>query len=174
MLYNAIGFSRVLSMDQPPTNSQCCNGWIRRCGSRHSSRSSRRHWVHRCRQRHGSTRPTAPLRKVIVALKVASPSTLPIGVGFLVFAIKLDGAFEEISRHHPAIIWLACPFETEDLETWSKAMRTVSPSSRIWIQIASVAVSLSVAETCSPDVLILQVTLFSYCLITAPGAPTTC
>jgi nitronate monooxygenase len=89
-------------------------------------------------------------------LKVASPSTLPIGVGFLLFAVSLHEATAVISRHRPAIIWLACPAQEEDFETWSKAIRKSSPASRIWIQVASVSVALRVASKCSPDVLIMQ------------------
>jgi nitronate monooxygenase len=89
-------------------------------------------------------------------LKVMNPSTLPLGVGFLVFAAALTDATEVISRYRPAAIWLACPRQTEDLEVWSKAMKTVSPSSRLWIQVASVSVALRVALTCSPDILIMQ------------------
>ncbi|KAN0112623.1 inosine monophosphate dehydrogenase [Hyaloscypha variabilis] len=71
-------------------------------------------------------------------IKTANPSTLPIGVGFLLFAVSLDEAIAVISRHLPAIIWLA------------------SPASKFWIQVASVAVALRVASACSPDVLIMQ------------------
>lgn len=90
------------------------------------------------------------------SLKVVDPAMLPIGVGFLLFAISFDEAAAVIARHLPAIIWLACPTEVEDFEIWSKAMKKISPGSRIWIQVASVAVALRVASTCAPDVLIMQ------------------
>jgi nitronate monooxygenase len=89
-------------------------------------------------------------------LKVANPSTLPIGVGFLLFAVSLHEASAVISRHRPAIIWLSCPAQEEDFETWCKGIKKISPDSRIWIQVASVAVALRVASTCSPDVLVMQ------------------
>jgi len=89
-------------------------------------------------------------------LNSASPSTLPIGVGFLVFAVALEKAVAVMEKHRPAAIWLACPRKTEDLDIWSKAMKTASPDSRIWIQVASVTMAMHVASACSPDVLIIQ------------------
>jgi hypothetical protein len=105
---NAIGFSRVLSMDQLPTNSQCCNGCLRRCGSLAItvSRAGGNGFIGavndmaRLDQQLHSVKPLLQQDE----LKVASPSTLPIRVGFPVFATKLDCAFEEKSRHHPVII----------------------------------------------------------------------
>jgi nitronate monooxygenase len=89
-------------------------------------------------------------------LEAASSSTLPVGVGFLLFTAPLDDAISVIGRHRPAIVWLACPAQEGNFETWSKATRNASPESRIWIQVASVSVPRRVASTCSPDVLIMQ------------------
>ncbi|KAE9375781.1 inosine monophosphate dehydrogenase [Stipitochalara longipes BDJ] len=89
-------------------------------------------------------------------IKAANPSTLPIGVGFLLFVVSLEEAIAVISRHLPAIVWLACPAQEGDLEIWSNAVRKAAPASKIWIQIASVSVALRVASACSPDVLIMQ------------------
>ena len=89
-------------------------------------------------------------------LKVTDPSTRALGVGFLLFVAPLEDAVAVIERHRPAAIWLACPRQSSDLEVWSKAMRNASPSSKIWIQTASVADALHVALTCSPDILIMQ------------------
>lgn len=89
-------------------------------------------------------------------LEARSSSTLPVGVGFLLFVALLDDAIAIIERHRPAIVWLACPAQEGDFEIWSRAMRNTSPASRIWIQVASVSVARRVASTCSPDVLIMQ------------------
>jgi nitronate monooxygenase len=89
-------------------------------------------------------------------LKAANSSTLPIGVGFLVFAVGLEKAVAVIEKHRPVAVWLACPRKTEDLEIWSKVMKKASPDSRIWIQVASVSMAMHMAATCSPDVIILQ------------------
>jgi nitronate monooxygenase len=115
--------------------------------------------VYRRDQRHGEAGSTAEVRKGLLKndnIKTANPSTLPIGVGFLLFAVSLDEAIAVISRHLPAIIWLACPTDERDFETWSNAVRKAAPASKIWIQVASVAVALRVASACSPDVLIMQ------------------
>jgi nitronate monooxygenase len=113
----------------------------------------------------GALKDMAKLNEQLVSAKsllkdgnfeVANQVTLPIGVGFLLFTVSLDEAIPVISRQLPAIVWLACPTQEEDFETWSKAVRKASPSSRIWIQVASVSVALRVASTCEPDVLIMQ------------------
>lgn len=81
---------------------------------------------------------------------------LQIGVGFLLFAVKLEDAISAISRHPPAVIWLACPAKTSDFQLWTEAIRKASPETKIWIQIASVAAALELAEECRPDVLVMQ------------------
>ncbi|KAM3066244.1 hypothetical protein ACMFMG_003243 [Clarireedia jacksonii] len=81
---------------------------------------------------------------------------LPVGAGFLLFAANFEGAVEVVARHKPAVIWLSCPKEDEDFESWTKSMRSVSPNSRIWIQTATVASAMSLAKSCAPDVLLMQ------------------
>lgn len=88
-------------------------------------------------------------------ISTAGP-TLPIGVGFLVFATKIDEATAVIVQHRPAVILLSCPPEQQDFAVWAKAMRAASPESRIWIQISGVAAAVAVAQLCAPDVLVLQ------------------
>lgn len=88
-------------------------------------------------------------------ISTAGP-TLPIGVGFLIFAAKVEDATAVVVQHRPAIILLSCPPEQQDFAVWTKAMRAVSPKSRIWIQIPSVAAAIAVAQLCAPDVLVLQ------------------
>lgn len=89
-------------------------------------------------------------------LEVKEVGTLPLGVGFLVFITKLEDAAKVVALHRPAIVWLACAPKVEDFEIWTKAMRAASPSSKIWIQLASVDVAIQVAKICEPDVLIMQ------------------
>jgi len=88
--------------------------------------------------------------------KTAHASSLPIGVGFLLFVAPLDEAIAVIGRHFPAIVWLACPTQEGDFKIWTDAVRKASPDTKIWIQVASVSIALRVAETCSPDILIMQ------------------
>ncbi|KAL3426626.1 2-nitropropane dioxygenase [Phlyctema vagabunda] len=91
------------------------------------------------------------------ATTIKSPEgTSPLGVGFLLFAGKLEAAVDVISRHNPAIIWLACPREADDFKLWTEAMRSASPRSRIWIQTTTVSSAVALAKSCSPDVLIMQ------------------
>ncbi|OBT94341.2 hypothetical protein VE01_07760 [Pseudogymnoascus verrucosus] len=82
--------------------------------------------------------------------------TLPIGVGFLVFAAKVEDAAAVVAHHRPAIILLSCPPAPQDFALWTKAMHVASPKSHIWIQIAGVAAAVEVAQLCSPDALVLQ------------------
>ncbi|RFU34726.1 hypothetical protein B7463_g1649, partial [Scytalidium lignicola] len=90
--------------------------------------------------------------------KINKPAngTLPIGVGFLLFAAKLEEAVAVIAKYPPAVIWLSCPKETDDFAIWVRAIRSVSPSTSIWISIASIAKGIQVAEKCSPDALVMQ------------------
>lgn len=82
--------------------------------------------------------------------------TLPLGVGFLLFAAKLESAAAVVAKHRPAVVFLSCPRETQDLATWANAMRAASPESRVWIQVPSVTAAVEVARLCAPDVLVLQ------------------
>lgn len=86
----------------------------------------------------------------------SSTGILPIGVGFLLFAVEMEEAVAVIAKYSPAIIWLACPKKTEDFKSWTGAIRSASPSSSIWIQTASVAAGLELAENCSPQALVMQ------------------
>jgi len=95
-------------------------------------------------------------RSLLSSSQFTTASPLPIGVGFLIFAAKLEDAVAVMTQNHPAAIWLSCPFESHDFAVWTKAMRTASPESHIWIQIASVAAAVEVAQLCAPDVLVLQ------------------
>lgn len=86
----------------------------------------------------------------------SNASTLPIGVGFLLFATKLEDAAPIIAKYRPAAVWLSCPVEMLDFKTWTDAMRKASPDSKIWIQISSVTAAISVAKICAPNVLVMQ------------------
>lgn len=85
-----------------------------------------------------------------------SDSTLPLGVGFLPFVANLDDAARVVAKFRPAAVWLSAAKELEDYATWAQRMRQVSPSTRIWIQIGSVADALRVAESVKPDVIVVQ------------------
>jgi nitronate monooxygenase len=82
--------------------------------------------------------------------------TLPVGLGFLIFFVKLDEAAEVVRKHAPAAIWLFGAHNNADYITWTNKMREVSPTSNIWIQTGSVSSALEIADTCKPDVMVIQ------------------
>jgi nitronate monooxygenase len=85
-----------------------------------------------------------------------SGSTLPVGVGFLPFAAKLEDAASVIVKFRPAAVWLFAAHELEHYASWAERMREVSPLTKIWVQIGSVAGALRVAELVKPDVIVMQ------------------
>lgn len=85
-----------------------------------------------------------------------SHTTLPVGAGFLPFVAKLDDAAAVVAKFRPAAVWLFAAKELEDFATWAQRMREVSPLTKIWVQIGSVAGALRVAEIVKPDVLVMQ------------------
>lgn len=88
--------------------------------------------------------------------KLLSLDTLPVGVGFLPFALKLEDALPVVEEHKPAVVWLFAAKELDDYATWASAMRRVSPASKIWVQVGSVAAALQIAKSTNPDALCLQ------------------
>jgi nitronate monooxygenase len=85
-----------------------------------------------------------------------SESTLPVGVGFLPFIAKLQDAASVVAKFRPAAVWLFAAHELEDYATWAQRMRDVSPLTKIWVQIGSVAGALRVAEIVKPDLIVMQ------------------
>jgi nitronate monooxygenase len=82
---------------------------------------------------------------------------LPLGLGFILWATKLDEVVSIIAEYKPAVLWLfAAPNGTADYKTWTTRLRQTSPKSKIWIQTGSVASALALAEECKPDVLVMQ------------------
>ncbi|RMZ69615.1 nitronate monooxygenase [Pyrenophora seminiperda CCB06] len=86
----------------------------------------------------------------------SSTNTLPIGLGFLPFVLKMSDALAVIEEFKPAVVWLFVPKVLDDYADWVPAVRKVSPESKIWIQLGSVAAALHVARIAQPDVLCLQ------------------
>jgi nitronate monooxygenase len=85
-----------------------------------------------------------------------SNSVLPVGVGFLPFAAKLEDAAVVVAKFRPAAVWVFASHELEDYATWAQRMREVSPLTKIWVQIGGAAGALRVAELVKPDVLVMQ------------------
>ncbi|KAE9963360.1 hypothetical protein BLS_006785 [Venturia inaequalis] len=85
------------------------------------------------------------------------PDLLPLGLGFILWAAKLEDIVWTVAEYKPAALWLfAAPNATADYKTWTTALRKASPKSKIWIQTGSVAAALALARDCTPDVLVMQ------------------
>ncbi|KAH6644267.1 2-nitropropane dioxygenase [Boeremia exigua] len=84
-----------------------------------------------------------------------SPS-LPIGVGFLLFAVEMHMALELVTEFEPAVVWLFAAKEEKDYTTWTTALRAAAPRTRVWIQLNSVSAAVRIALAAKPDALCLQ------------------
>lgn len=85
----------------------------------------------------------------------SSENVLPIGIGFLCFALKVDDVVAILKQHQPAVIWLFSVHKVHDYVEWVEKLRQ-STTARIWIQTGSVSESLELARTSAPDTLVLQ------------------
>jgi nitronate monooxygenase len=94
--------------------------------------------------------------EAIAAERALSSETLPVGVGFLPFVLKLEDVLPVVAEYKPAVIWLFAAKELDQYAEWAAALRKVSPASKIWVQVGSVAAALHVARTAKPDALCLQ------------------
>ena len=87
---------------------------------------------------------------------LSASKTLPVGVGFLPFVLKLEEVLPVVKEFKPVVAWIFAAKELDDYTTWASAIREVSPGSMIWIQVGSVAAALHIAQNAKPDVLCLQ------------------
>lgn len=83
-------------------------------------------------------------------------ATLPVGLGALMFAQNLEEVVALISEFRPIAVWLFAAHEDVDFARWTEEIRKVSRKTKIWIQIGSVTKAVQLAESCKPDVLVLQ------------------
>jgi nitronate monooxygenase len=83
---------------------------------------------------------------------------LPLGVGYQLWNGDLAVATATISAHRPAAAWLFAPRNGQaDVDVWTTALRTASPTTKIWLQIGTLAEALAAAQSASPpDVLVVQ------------------
>ncbi|KAL1794183.1 hypothetical protein ACET3X_007604 [Alternaria dauci] len=88
--------------------------------------------------------------------ELSTSRTLPIGLGFLPFVLKLEDVLQVFEEFKPAVVWLYVSKSLDDYAEWVPAIRKASPDSKIWIQLGSVAAALHVAKSARPDVLCLQ------------------
>ncbi|KAF4167621.1 hypothetical protein CNMCM6936_004678 [Aspergillus lentulus] len=84
-----------------------------------------------------------------------SNGTLPIGVGVIVFGSPVSQWLSLFAAYKPAVVWLSFGTSRE-FQGWTEGIRGVSPDTKIWIQVGSVAAALDTARVCQPDALVLQ------------------
>lgn len=91
------------------------------------------------------------------SLPGSNSDCLPIGVGFINWAVEMEIALEALREHMPAAVWFFAPRKNEDLVEWTKRTREMSKGRiNIWIQIGTVTDAIEVAQSCQPDVLVVQ------------------
>ena len=81
---------------------------------------------------------------------------LSVGFGLLTFLVKSDDVIPLVQKFRPAAVWLFGAHELDEYGVWAEKVRVACKSTRIWVQIGSVAGALKVAELAKPDVLVLQ------------------
>jgi nitronate monooxygenase len=87
---------------------------------------------------------------------LSTANTLPVGIGFLPIINKLEDAIPVIAEFRPAVVWLFGAPKLAHYATWTEAVRTASPDSKVWIQLGSVAAAVQVGKQAKPDALCLQ------------------
>ncbi|KAI9832391.1 MAG: hypothetical protein M1819_004379 [Sarea resinae] len=99
----------------------------------------------------------------------ASISPLPIGVGVITWALKVEDLVEALRENPPAAIWLFAPPSSSpssssnsssnpsSLAHWTSVLRaSIQPAPQIIMQVGSLSTALHAAHTCAPDALVLQ------------------
>lgn len=81
---------------------------------------------------------------------------LPIGVGILVFIVKVEEALPILEKYKPAVVWFFAAKELEHYAEWARKIRGTLSKSQVWIQVGSVEVALEVAKSAKPDVMCVQ------------------
>jgi nitronate monooxygenase len=73
-------------------------------------------------------------------------STLPFGIGFLIFKASLPLALEATKLHRPAAVWFFAHADSEQLREWVREFRDVAPWTKVLVQISSVAEAAELLE----------------------------
>lgn len=95
--------------------------------------------------------------ELVTGNRIPEPNTtLPIGLGALLFAQKLDEVVALVAEFRPTAVWLFAAHGLADFKLWSDAIRKASSETKIWIQIGSVTGAVNLVQSCNPDVLVLQ------------------
>ena len=107
----------------------------------------------------GATNDMKDLETQLVAVEKMTSRVndlLPIGVGILVFMVKIEEALPVLEKYKPAVIWLFAANQNDHYAQWSSEIRSSLPPTQIWIQVGSVEEALSVAKSAKPDVMCVQ------------------
>ena len=85
-------------------------------------------------------------------------STLPVGVGFQLWADDRGAARDLIAQYKPCVAWLYAPEdETKDFALWSADIKQASTDTQIWIQIGTLAeVQRLIDSDQVPDAIVVQ------------------
>jgi nitronate monooxygenase len=95
--------------------------------------------------------------ELVTGSRIPTPNAiLPIGLGALLFAQKLEEFVALVAEFRPVAVWLFAAHENADFGKWTREIRKVCSKTKIWIQIGSVTRAVELAESCKPDVLVLQ------------------
>lgn len=94
------------------------------------------------------------------AFKASPPanSCLPVGIGFQLWTDDINAAVANIEKFKPCAAWLFAPREgPEELETWSRRIRSASPETQVWIQIGTLGEARGLLQMSEkPDVVVVQ------------------
>ncbi|KAJ5163443.1 Aldolase-type TIM barrel [Penicillium coprophilum] len=85
-------------------------------------------------------------------------STLPVGIGYQLWADDINVAVAAIKKHKPCAAWLYAPRQgPKEYDDWSSKIRQASPSTQIWIQIGTVKEAKELLQNLErPDVVVVQ------------------
>ncbi|KXS98183.1 hypothetical protein AC578_6410 [Pseudocercospora eumusae] len=90
--------------------------------------------------------------------ELPSVASLPIGLGFLLWAVKLSDAIESVAQYRPAAVWLYGGHGGQkELDEWSEKLREASPGVKIWVMIGTLQEARElVVSPNPPDVIVVQ------------------
>ncbi|KAF2717898.1 hypothetical protein K431DRAFT_254481 [Polychaeton citri CBS 116435] len=83
---------------------------------------------------------------------------LPVGVGFQMWSDDEEVAISTIRKFMPCATWIYAPRHgQEDVDRWSRRIRSVSPSTQIWVQIGTLNEARGLLNGSEqPDVIVVQ------------------
>ncbi|KAJ5514263.1 Aldolase-type TIM barrel [Penicillium fimorum] len=85
-------------------------------------------------------------------------STLPVGIGYQLWADDINVAVDAIKKYKPCAAWLYAPRQgPKEYDDWSSKIRQASPGTQIWIQIGTVKEAKELLRNLElPDVVVVQ------------------